>query len=554
MKISFTQLAQAEFDICIIGSGPAGMIVALELERLAPQRRILLLEYGYPGIGPVNALDESIEVSDLVHHHRPDECTIKGLGGTSATWGGRCVMYDEADFIPREPFKQHCTWPAAIRSEVAAHRDIAADYFECTAGGFSLHELKGLVPEYQPIAEKFREGAVLDSKVEKWSRPTRFGARYSARLDQSMSIAVATGCELRQLHCRGDRIESVAVRSVQTGQEYKVTAGTFVLAMGAQESTRLLLKSPEVFASRGGPPAALGKYYQGHISGKIASVQFFGDPRKTDYGFIRSNRGEYLRRRFEFSTDTLVERNLLNTALWLDNPLYFDPAHRSGPMSFMYLAMVTPGLGKRLAPPSIAHSITKGKVNAIGAHLANIVRGLPGSLTIPASIFFCRYCLSRKLPGVFLPSRSNRYALHFHAEQVPTEQNRMELGPDGDSLVIHYGYTDYDVDSVLRSHRILDEWLQTCGCGRLEYWEDESKRAESVRQNSKDGVHQVGTTRMSVRAEDGVVDGDLKVWGVENLFICSSSVFPTSGQANPTFLLGAFAVRLAHHLTKHAHR
>ena len=93
-------------------------------------------------------------------------------------------------------------------------------------------------------------------------------------------------------------------------------------------------------------PPALGKYYQGHISGKIASVRFYGDPKKTDYGFLRDSDGVYLRRRLQLSTEALVKNNLLNTALWLDNPLYVDPAHRNGAMSFMYLAMITPGLGK----------------------------------------------------------------------------------------------------------------------------------------------------------------------------------------------------------------
>jgi choline dehydrogenase-like flavoprotein len=40
----------------------------------------------------------------------------------------------------------------------------------------------------------------------------------------------------------------------------------------------------------------------------------------------------------------------------------------------------------------------------------------------------------------------------------------------------------------------------------------------------------------------------LKVHGVENLHIASSSVFPTTGQANSTLLAVALAIRLAHHL------
>jgi choline dehydrogenase-like flavoprotein len=71
---------------------------------------------------------------------------------------------------------------------------------------------------------------------------------------------------------------------------------------------------------------------------------------------------------------------------------------------------------------------------------------------------------------------------------------------------------------------------------------------------SIDGLHQVGTTRIAATADAGVVDDNLKVWGTSNLYVCSSSVFPTSGQANPTFLLGVFAVRLAHQLSADASR
>jgi choline dehydrogenase-like flavoprotein len=53
---------------------------------------------------------------------------------------------------------------------------------------------------------------------------------------------------------------------------------------------------------------------------------------------------------------------------------------------------------------------------------------------------------------------------------------------------------------------------------------------------------------MSADPADGVVDANLAVHGFEDLFVASSSAFPTSSQANSTFMLTAFAVRLADHL------
>ena len=45
-----------------------------------------------------------------------------------------------------------------------------------------------------------------------------------------------------------------------------------------------------------------------------------------------------------------------------------------------------------------------------------------------------------------------------------------------------------------------------------------------------------------------MVDGNLAVHGFDDLFVASSSAFPTSSQANSTFMLIAFAIRLADRL------
>jgi len=71
-----------------------------------------------------------------------------------------------------------------------------------------------------------------------------------------------------------------------------------------------------------------------------------------------------------------------------------------------------------------------------------------------------------------------------------------------------------------------------------------------VRTRLGGGFHQVGTTRMSARAEDGVVDANLAVHGFPTLHVASSSVFPTSGQANSTFMIVVFALRLVEHLKR----
>lgn len=62
--------------------------------------------------------------------------------------------------------------------------------------------------------------------------------------------------------------------------------------------------------------------------------------------------------------------------------------------------------------------------------------------------------------------------------------------------------------------------------------------------------HHMGTTRMSVKPEEGVVDPNLQMYGAANLFVAGASVFPTGGISNPTFTIVALSLRLAAHVQK----
>jgi choline dehydrogenase-like flavoprotein len=60
--------------------------------------------------------------------------------------------------------------------------------------------------------------------------------------------------------------------------------------------------------------------------------------------------------------------------------------------------------------------------------------------------------------------------------------------------------------------------------------------------------HTTGTCRMASKAEDGVTDADLKVHETNNLYLCSTGVFPSGSAVNPTLTLAALSIRLADHL------
>ena len=65
------------------------------------------------------------------------------------------------------------------------------------------------------------------------------------------------------------------------------------------------------------------------------------------------------------------------------------------------------------------------------------------------------------------------------------------------------------------------------------------------------GHHHMGGTRIGYNFEkNDLVDINLRVFGIKNLYIVGSSVFRTGGHANPTLTIVQLSLRLAEHLNK----
>ncbi len=129
--------------------------------------------------------------------------------------------------------------------------------------------------------------------------------------------------------------------------------------------------------------------------------------------------------------------------------------------------------------------------------------------------------------------------------------NRVTLGPDRDALNrplphVTWRLTEEDISHMRRVARIFDRAFRRAGLGRIELrFPDEN---DAWRAAVEGGKHHMGTTRMHVDRARGVVDENGRVHGTTNLFVAGSSVFPSTGYANPTLTIVALAIRLADHL------
>src|SRR5262245_24193137 len=85
-----------EFDVCVIGAGPAGLACAFDLHDRG--FRVLLLEAG--GERPVPG-EPDIRAAEIAHpefHDPVDIVAASALGGSTHWWGGRSVPFDPVDF------------------------------------------------------------------------------------------------------------------------------------------------------------------------------------------------------------------------------------------------------------------------------------------------------------------------------------------------------------------------------------------------------------------------------------------------------------------------
>lgn len=539
--------ARLEAEVAVVGAGPAGIVLALELA--AAGHSVILIESGGDARS-AEAQRLADTASDDPAHAPMSMTTRRQLGGASNIWGGRCVPYDPLDFEPRA-IVGDSEWPVGY-DELEGYFARACAWCVCGEAVFDARAIPALAG--RSIVPGWPEGDVCATTLERWSLPTNFRRRYHARLEASRSITLMTKLTCTEIVCgrSGSSVDHMVART-PAGDAVSVRAERYVLACGGLESTRLLFAStrahPEGIGNHSGH---LGHWYMAHIEARIARVRFSTDPGETIYGYERDPDGVYVRRRFTFAPELLAEHNLPNLAIWLENPEIADPAHESGVLSFVYLMLTSP-LGRHLVSEGIRrHQIDSTHPISNRAHAANVVRELGPTARFALTFGYQRLLKrGRKAPGFFVPNASNVYALLYQGEHLPhyassvaPTRKRDALGMPRLRTRLHID--DVDLQNAIRAHEHFDRHLRRTGLGRLEYIHENPARA--IRERLFCGCHQVGTTRMSARPGDGVLNPDLAVHGFDDLFVASSSAFVTSSHANSTFMIVVFALRLADHL------
>lgn len=456
-------------QVCIFGSGPAGITLAIKLAERGLQ--VAVIEAGGRDYEDWSqAHYEGIVVGD--RYHTLSEARLRMYGGTSNHWGGHCIPLEAHDYSARA-YVPEAGWPISI-DDVAPFLTEACNIVE--------------------IPDDFT-GTAFSDDIRKtrfqWSPPVLFGDKYQNVIAGSENLRVFLETALTGFSPDGTRIRAAELRT-RSGQTFNFEANTFVMCLGGIENSRILL-----WANEQNNRALIqdhdkiGRYWMEHLKAQLGEVLF--ENISPDF----FNAGEAS---FSLNRTRQESAGILNAALQVDQYSYSQTKALVAD-----IACVAPALGARLL-----HGL--GKKLICGARL------------------------------------------YGQWEQAPIADNRVTLGRERDAFGIpktelHWRRSEGDRRTIFESTQIFAQELAKNHLGRvrLASWIDQD--APLPDEGTPALWHHMGGTRMSDNPLAGVVDRDLKVHGLSNLYIGGSSVFPSGGYANPTLMIVQLSLRLADHLS-----
>ena len=532
-KANLTELDDA--DLVIIGSGPAGLTLARELADSGLS--ICVLESGL--LRPTPHSDALRRVSSegiLIKAYSRERV----LGGASTTWAGLSSPLDVIDMEPR-PYLAQSGWPLPRSELMALYAEASARYrfpdlSQYEPGGFDLQRSAG---ELQPAWEGIDEKVFLSA-----AEPQDFGAEWRSVFEGDGPSLWLDATVTRLVSAEG-RVASATI-ATRTGRELNIRARAFVLATGGIENARLLLAS-----DLGNEHDQVGRHLMNHpknyhgileLSQSVEDVPYF-------FGCLVGGNAGYAGLRLPESAQ--LEEGLLNSYVRLE-PL-FPWSDNDGVECFVLLVKRSARLlafwKERQADKVI--SLRDYSETGDDSDLSNQRRTTLGYLGLALRCLLhlpsiCAYLWFRLTPH---RPKIRRVRLRNFMEMEPHPENRVTLSDEIDAngqRIPHVAHqtTERDRRSLLALHEVLGRELSRLGLGHLE-----TKLSEADPWPiDQDASHHMGTTRMGTDPQTSVVNPDLCLHSQTNLYCAGSSVFPSSGCANPTFTITALSIRLARHL------
>lgn len=502
-------------DYCVVGTGMGGTAVALKLAGAG--RDVLLVEAGGvneapDGKGPIHA--EHVGRSFGIPRSRSIE-----LGGTSSWWHGVCGRLDDIDFQPRSWIAES-GWPVS-----AADMDAFYDEASTLLGaepGTSLNP-EEMAPELQERLGDFPfNRTLLTNKAVCVPEPPRCWKNTLLDLARHGKIRCLINAPALELATREDG-QSVdhLIAGVDQGT-VEIRSNTFIICAGALETPRLLLNSRDRQPNGlGNGHDLVGRFLSDHPMGHFCKLRFRRKTRAPLYASVWSKNSVRFMVGLTVQSEHQQQHELPNHALYIRPSV--TPSRIDDRLLLSFLAV---------------RGVTDLSARQLMAILTN------------------RDLLYRILVHRFGFHPTFRFGdLVFLTEQLPNRNSRVGLSQ---KVRDRHSYPVAEIDWQLQEadNAAFENYAKLLFDDGLKsdlYQRARIDPPSLWKETLSSSAHHLGTARMADSPAHGVVDRDLKVFGVANLFICDGSVFPTAGNVNPSLTIVALGRKLGKHLLSAVH-
>jgi len=514
-------------DLCIIGGGAAGISLAKQFEGSAYS--VILLEAGgFEFEESTQALYRG-ENAGLMYFPLA-AARLRYFGGSTGHWGGACVPLSAID-LEKKDWLPGSGWPFPV-TELNRYYPAAQEL--CGVGPFDYSMRTWSDPDTSPPLPL--DVSRVESRLYQNSKPLRFGTYYRDELRDADNIRVILHANVLEIVANtGNETITHVIASSLGGRKLTVKARIFVICAGGIESPRLLLLSNNQYSNGiGNQHDLVGRYFMDHIHIMDAGELLLPEKHNLELYKRHEVNGIDVRTGLGLSRESLRENRLLNT--WIGFKLRGAPVAQERNSSYNYLKR---SFEKGQIPEDMWRHIAA-VMDDLGDRIVHKLQKLAGNDTDSDKVW-------RKI------------GFSTHSEQAPNPDSRVYLGDETDELgqrrlVMDWRLTEADHHCIRETLVLVAREIGASGLGRMQIAVGENDDAWTTPDALQGNVtptgsfHHMGTTRMHNSPREGVVDPDLKIHGLKNIYVLGSSVFPTCGWANPTLTIVALSVRLADHL------
>ncbi len=494
---------------CVVGTGMGGAMIAQTLARRGQD--VLVIEAG-------DIKDDRtaspIACETIGQDFGLPRSRCISLGGSSNLWHGICAALDDIDFRPRS-WIPGSGWPIRRadldRYYVAAGKDIGIEGADALIG-------PQLPPVYTPrlgdvgfnAADATPKLFLINDPPKRWKQ----GLVELARSERLKCIVNATALELKPKD-GSDSIQDLVIGT--DGRTHTVKSEFFIICAGALETPRLLLNSRKRSPNGvGNAHDLVGRNLLDHPMGHFSKLRFNVKTKAPLFAGWHTHNGTRAMVGLRLTDEQQENLAVANNMVWL------RPSATAG----------------RIEDKLLLSFLSVKKISDLTARQA-------------WALLTDRDIRNRALASCLgLPLTYHYADLVFVTEQLPNPDSRVTLSrvrrdrfgypvPEIDWRIL-----DADLHSFDRYSRVM---LVNClKSPNHTLWRDDPL-SEWTR-TMVSSAHHLGTAKMGSGPRQGVVDSNLQVFGMRNLFIADASVFPTAGSANPSLTIMALALRLADHL------